>query len=113
MAEVTAAVFARPQTGAFTIALYRQVLDLVLEGKVFTLTVSTGENERVFFFTRGAILFLAVGSSGGEVLARRILTKGLLPKERLDPLVAKANEDTPLLQDLLKDGVLDHMVVTD
>ena len=67
--------FTRPQTGPFVLGLYRAVLEQVLEGKVFTLTVSTGDNERVFFFTRGAILFLATGSSGCEVLARKIQAK--------------------------------------
>lgn len=105
-------LFTRPQTGPFTLSLYRQVLDQVLEGRVLTLTVSTGENERIFFFTRGAILFLSVGSSGGEVLARKILAKGLVPKDKLDPLIARANSDTPLLQDILKnEGILDGKVV--
>jgi outer membrane protein assembly factor BamB/tetratricopeptide (TPR) repeat protein len=104
--------FERPQTGAFTLAFYRRVLEQVIEGKVFTLTVSTGDDERVFFFTRGAILFLAVGTTGGEVLARKILARGLLEKARVDELVKRANSGTPLLQDILReDMILDPKAV--
>ncbi|MEZ0228003.1 MAG: PQQ-binding-like beta-propeller repeat protein, partial [Planctomycetota bacterium] len=89
------------------------MIEKVIEGKVFTLTVSTGDEERVFFFTRGAILFLAVGTSGGEVLARKIVNRGLLARERVDALVARANADTPLLQDILREeSILDPKLIS-
>ncbi len=106
MAEKTTMSFARPQQGAFSLAIYRQVLEKVIEGNVFTLTVSTGDEERIFFFTRGAILFLAVGTSGGEVLARKLVAKGLLPPGRVDELVKRANSGTPLLQDILREEMI-------
>ncbi len=90
------------QQGTFTRAFYRQMLDGIHEhGLVCTLTVSTGVDERVFFFTRGAILFGAIGSSGGEILARRLRAQGLVPPEKIDGLVARANAGVPLLQELL------------
>src|SRR4051812_43802431 len=100
--------FTKPQTGPFTAAFYRKVLEQVRElGAVLTLTVSSGRDERIFFFTRGAILFLAVGETGGEVLARKLAAKKVLNKEQLDDLVKRANSDSPLLQDLLvKDELL-------
>jgi len=106
VAERPTTTFTRAQQGAFSLAIYRRVLEQVVEGKVFTLTVSTGEEERVFFFTRGAILFLATGTSGGEVLARKIVAQDLLPKEKVDVLVKRANSDTPLLQDILREDMI-------
>ncbi len=95
--------FTRPQQGPLTLAVYRQILERVAEGVVLTLTVSTGDDERICFFTRGAILFLAVGRTGGEILARKILAKKHLDKGRLDALVARANAASPLLQDILSE----------
>jgi outer membrane protein assembly factor BamB/tetratricopeptide (TPR) repeat protein len=90
------------QQGTFTRAFYRQILDGIHEkGLVCTLTVSTGVDERVFFFTRGAILFGAIGASGGEVMARKLRALGLVPAEKIDGLVARANAGVPLLQELL------------
>lgn len=99
---VQTASLEKPTIGGLTLDLYREVLEQVHEhNAVLTFTVSNGQDERIFFFTRGAILFLAVGATGGEVLARKLVAKGLLPQARVDALVKKANADVPLLQDLL------------
>jgi outer membrane protein assembly factor BamB/tetratricopeptide (TPR) repeat protein len=91
----------RPTVGTFTAVLYEQVLTAAEAGNVFTLTVSSGDEERVFFFTRGAILFLASGATGSEVLARSIVGKELLPKSQVDELTVRACMDGPLLQEIL------------
>src|SRR5437588_2216525 len=103
--------FSRPQQGPFSLPLYRQVLEKVVEGNVFTLTVSTGDEERVFFFTRGAILFLAVGTSGGEVVGRKILAKGLLAPKKLDAALERASANAPLQEVVREDMILDAKVV--
>src|SRR6185295_3183889 len=74
----------KPQSGPFSLRLYQRTLERIQEtGAVLTLSVSSGMDERIFFFTRGAILFLATGTSGGHLLERKILARGLLPKEKL------------------------------
>ena len=105
--------FERPATGAFSAALYRDILQRVHEqNAVLTLTVSNGSDERVVFFTRGAILFLAIGATGGEVLARKLVARGHLPEDKVEELVRRANADTPLLQDiLLSERILEPDVV--
>src|SRR5258708_34611292 len=61
-----AASFASSSDGPFTLAFYKELLDQVHGADlVCTLTVSSGGDERVFFFTRGAILMVALGASGG------------------------------------------------
>src|SRR5688572_4810521 len=94
-----AGAFSRPETGVFSAGLYRRVLEQVSQGCVITLTVSSGEDERIFFFTRGAILFLALGTGGGEVLARKLRAQNTIPRERLGELVSDARATGTLLQD--------------
>jgi outer membrane protein assembly factor BamB len=93
----------KSQTGALTNAFYAKQLELVKDaGEVFTLTISTGENERVFYFTRGAILFVALGTTGGAVLARKLLARKLLTQARIDELDKRRDEKHPLLQDVIR-----------
>jgi outer membrane protein assembly factor BamB/tetratricopeptide (TPR) repeat protein len=93
----------KSQSGALTNAFFAKQLESVKDaGEVFTLSVSTGDNERVFFFTRGAILFAALGTTGGQILARRILARNLLDMDKLDDLFALRDVDRPLLQDVIK-----------
>ncbi|HZU95170.1 MAG TPA: PQQ-binding-like beta-propeller repeat protein [Planctomycetota bacterium] len=103
----------KSQTGALTNAFYAKQLELVKnQGEVFTLTVSTGENERVFYFTRGAILFAALGATGGPVLARKILARKLLTQARIDELDRLRDEKHPLLQDVIqKTSAIDAQVL--
>ncbi|MBI3725401.1 PQQ-binding-like beta-propeller repeat protein [bacterium] len=94
----------RGQSGAFSPAFYlRQLQQVRDQGAIFTLSVSTGDNERIFYFTRGAIIFSAAGTAGGAVLARKILSRKLLSKEVLDELAAKTDSDCPLLQDVIRE----------
>src|SRR5260370_965881 len=94
LAEEDLGVATRQRTGPFTFRLFKQVLEQVHQNDaILTLTVSTGQDERVFYFTRGALLFLAVGASGGEVLARKIVARGLLTEDRGQELDPRAELD--------------------
>ncbi len=99
--------FMRASSGPFTLPFYKRLLEKIQEtGSVLTLSVSSGIDERVFFFTRGAILFLATGTSGGHLLERKILAKGLLPKEKLAELRSIPGRERPILQEALRESRL-------
>ena len=96
--------FLKATSGPFTLASYRRTLEKIQEtGAVMTLSVSSGVDERVFFFTRGAILFLATGSSGGHLLERKIIARGLIPKEKLTELRSTPGRERPILQEALRE----------
>jgi outer membrane protein assembly factor BamB/tetratricopeptide (TPR) repeat protein len=96
--------FLRAHSGPFTLSLYRRILERIQEtGAVLTLSVSSGVDERVFFFTRGAILFLATGSSGGHLLERKIIARGLVPAEKLQSLRSVPGKERPILQEVLRE----------
>ena len=96
----------RPSCGTFSPQLCRAVLEQVAEaGAILSLSVSSGHEERVFFFTRGAILFMASGPSGRRLLEVRAIARGVLPEARILELAEKARADgTPLQDVLIKTG---------
>ena len=82
MAENQESKVVKAEIGTFTISFYRKVLENVIAGNVCSLTVSNGDNERVFFFTRGAILFLAVSARGRGLLAALLLRFGIFQRNK-------------------------------
>jgi outer membrane protein assembly factor BamB/tetratricopeptide (TPR) repeat protein len=94
----------KAQTGLLTCPAYHKLLEQVRsQGAVFTLTVSNGADERVFYMTRGAILFAGTGTTGGDVLVRKLLAKRLLTREKVAELSALTSLKSPLIQDVIRE----------